>query len=81
MAEKVVKRTPPKADEEELNELMQHDSTQIRDVDIRESTATKLRFRKMPWHELVGFAILASLAILCLALRSTLPDEKEWKLR
>ena len=53
----------------------------IKDVDIRENTATKLRFRKMPWHEIIGFGVLFSLALVCLALRATLPDEKEWKLR
>ena len=35
----------------------------------------------MPWHELIGFGIFFTLALVCLILRETLPDEKEWKLR
>lgn len=42
------KRSPS---EEELEQLKKVQHTAIADIDIRENTKTKLRFRKLPWTE------------------------------
>ena len=43
--------------EEEVEELKKQEHTEITDIDIRENSKSKLRFRKMPWIELF-FVIL-----------------------
>ena len=51
------KRSPS---EEELEQLKKQEHTAITDIDVRENTKTKLRFRKLPWSEwLLGLAFLA----------------------
>lgn len=44
------KRTPSE-DEVELFKTKEH--TEISDIDIRENSKTRLRFRKLPWTELI----------------------------
>ena len=51
---KTRKRSPS---EEEVELLKKQEHTEITDIDIRENSKTKLRFRKMPWIELF-FVIL-----------------------
>ena len=48
------KRSPS---EEEVELLKKQEHTEIQDIDIRENSKQKLRFRKMPWVELI-FVIL-----------------------
>ena len=47
------KRTPS---EEEVESLKKKSHTAIEDIDIRENSKNRLRFRKMPWTE-VGLAL------------------------
>ena len=55
-------RTPS---EEEATLMVKTPHTDIQDIDIRENTKTKLRFRKLPWTEwLVGLGLLVG-AGLC----------------
>eukprot|EP00354_Favella_ehrenbergii_P000144 CAMPEP_0170468132 /NCGR_PEP_ID=MMETSP0123-20130129/11429_1 /TAXON_ID=182087 /ORGANISM="Favella ehrenbergii, Strain Fehren 1" /LENGTH=275 /DNA_ID=CAMNT_0010734629 /DNA_START=6 /DNA_END=833 /DNA_ORIENTATION=+ len=53
-AKKPRKRSPS---EEEVEMLKKQEHTEIQDIDIRENSKQKLRFRKMPWLELL-FTIL-----------------------
>ena len=46
--------------EEEMDLVQKGEHTAISDIDIRENTKEKLRFRKLPWTEwLLGLAFLA----------------------
>ena len=49
--------------------MSKNDAEEIRDVDIRENNKTRLRFRKMPWQELVTFILLASISLFCIYMR------------
>ena len=59
------------ATDKELVELQKQDHAEIRDVDIRENNKKKLRFRKMPWHELIGVTIFTVLCLACVYKRET----------
>ena len=51
--------------EEEVELYQKNDHTDITDIDIRENTKQKLRFRKLPWTEwLLGLAFLAGAAFI-----------------
>ena len=47
----------------EVERLAALDHQEIEDVDIRENTKSKLRFRKMPWEEWAYFAGFGSIAL------------------
>ena len=64
---------PTDKEEEELVRLNTQKAQSIEDVDIRECSDSKLRFRKMPWHELAGFLVFALIAIVCIVMRFQLP--------
>lgn len=51
--------------EEEVTLLMNQEHTEIADIDIRENSKQRLRFRKMPWCELSLMTVcgIASIAI------------------
>lgn len=52
------RRRSPSEEEVELFQRQNH--TEISDIDIRENSKTKLRFRKLPWTEwLLGLAFFA----------------------
>ena len=58
------RRRSPSEEEMDLIKMKQHD--QIEDIDIRENTKTRLKFRKLPWSEwFLGLAfILGALFLL-----------------
>lgn len=65
----IKKRTqkgPTKA-QQELESWQRSDHTQIKDIDIRENTKTKLKFRKLPWAEFMisTMALLSALFLVC----------------
>ena len=59
------KRTPS---EDEVELYKKQDHTVIKDIDIRENSKTRLRFRKLPWTELIltGFFWGGALTIFIL---------------
>ena len=63
--EKGVVRRRRSPSEEELASMTKKEHTAISDIDIRENTKTRLRFRKLPWTEwLLGLAFLAGLLFI-----------------
>ena len=53
---KTVKRRKERkrsASEEEVSLLKDKEHTEIADIDIRENTKQRIRFRKLPWAELI----------------------------
>ena len=56
------KRSPS---EEETDLLKRKDHKDIEDIDIRENTSTRLKFRKLPWSEwALGAAFIAGALFL-----------------
>ena len=66
------KRTPS---EEEVAILKTKRHQEIEDIDIRENTRARLKFRKLPWSEWgLALAFLAGIAFLAFMIYT-----KEWK--
>ena len=65
----VVQRNLSTSQEEELVDIQNGQAEEIRDIDIRENNKKRLRFRKMPWQELLGFLTLAALSLFSIYMR------------